>query len=121
VLHAVFAALVLMAPPNEDLTYVHILEAMRPRNGGCVEILAYQIVGGFTPGIIFRANVDPPVSAWLGQTADSEAISPDFEFYAHPRHPEFTLAVPGMTDDERINVPLRANRDRVVDCYNAVL
>jgi hypothetical protein len=115
---AILAALVFLMSHAENLTVLHVLEAMRPRNGGCLEILAFQLVGGFTPGLIFRANVDPPVTAWLGETKDSEGIAPDFEIYPHPRHPEFTLALPVLMDDEWANGPLRANRNQVVDCFN---
>jgi len=33
---------------------------MSLRGGGCLRIPVYQIVGGATPGVIFRVEVDPP-------------------------------------------------------------
>jgi hypothetical protein len=43
------------------------------------------------------------VTAWLGETKDSEGISPDLDIYPHPRHLELTLALSGLLDHEWSN------------------
>jgi len=39
----------------------------------------------------------------------------------HPRHPEITLALPSLLDDERGHNPLMASHERVADCFQQVL